>query len=140
MSRPLRGEMTEAAQPSFSHPHRNMPMLASADAAFAALGYAIRNGDIAAVRDLLDGDDVGHHLLTRGDYAGNTAVHLAGMAPHPDVLRELLLRGASVHVRNAANNTPLFLAEQIGNAEAVKLLREAGAHLWKDTEVVVAQT
>ena len=51
------------------------------------------------------------------------------------MLRELLTRGASVHVRNRANNTPLYLAEKMGNAECVRLLKEAGAHLWLDNEL-----
>lgn len=50
-------------------------------------------------------------------------------------MRELLVRGASVHARNRANNTPLYLAEKMGNAECVRLLREAGAHLWLDNDL-----
>lgn len=45
------------------------------------------------------------------------------------------MRGASVHARNRANNTPLYLAEKMGNAECVRLLKEAGAHLWLDNEL-----
>lgn len=41
------------------------------------------------------------------------------------------MRGASVHARNRANNTPLYLAEKMGNDDSVRLLREAGAHLWE---------
>ncbi len=40
-----------------------------------------------------------------------------------------------MHVRNRANNTPLYLAEKMGNAECVRLLKEAGAHLWLDNEL-----
>lgn len=53
------------------------------------------------------------------------------MGPQPDVLRHILTRGASVHPRNRANNTPLYLAEKMGNDDCVRLLREAGAHLWE---------
>lgn len=52
------------------------------------------------------------------------------MGPEPKILHDLLTRGASVHSRNRANNTPLYLAEKMGNREAVGLLKEAGAHLW----------
>jgi lysophospholipase len=153
MSRSLRGEMTEQAVPQFSHPPAttaavaaaatssssptatSIAGLAPAEAAFTALGYAVRAGDLRAVMELLDGDEVGHQLLKRCDYAGNTAVHLASVGPNPDVMRELLVRGASVHVRNAANNSPLFLADKMGNEACVALLKEAGAHLWKDTPV-----
>ncbi|RYP54424.1 hypothetical protein DL768_000795 [Monosporascus sp. mg162] len=189
MARDLRGEMTERRVPSFTHPaarslsfslgparepgllgggagavaggHGRSP-ISAADAAFTALGWAIRDADVDAVRDMLEGDEVGYQLLKRADYAGNTALHLAALAvadPDPprqpqqqqqqgdgtatatstrsshtaaDVLKELLVRGASVHARNRANNTPLFLAQQAGNAECVALLKEAGAVLWED--------
>jgi lysophospholipase len=41
----------------------------------------------------------------------------------------LLQRGASVHVRNRAGNSPLFLAEKVGAVKHVKLLETSGAHL-----------
>jgi len=81
------------------------------------------------VRNILEGE--GFRLLKAADYAGNTAVHLASVGPDTEVLRELLTRGASVHVRNRADNTPLFLAEKSGRSDNVKLLKEAGAHLWE---------
>ncbi|OAA66839.1 lysophospholipase-like protein [Niveomyces insectorum RCEF 264] len=106
--------------------------LTAVESAFTALGYAIRNGDLAAVRTVLGGGAATHsyEMLEMADYAGNTAVHLAAVGPNTEVLRELLTHGASVHVRNRADNTPLFLAEKMANTENVKLLREAGAHLW----------
>ncbi|KAK3370190.1 asparaginase-domain-containing protein [Podospora didyma] len=134
MSHSLRGEMTEMALPSFSHPAGSIDSavarLTSADSAFTALGYAIRNGNVSTVRDILEGDEFNHQLLKKADYAGNTAMHLAAVGPEPQILRDLLERGASVHPRNRANNTPLYLAEKMGNEECVKLLRDAGAHLW----------
>ena len=103
----------------------------SIDSAFTALGYAISNGDIRTVMEILEGDEFSHQLLKKHDYAGNTAVHLAAVGPQPDVLRHILMRGASVHPRNRANNTPLYLAEKMGNDACVRLLKEAGAHLWE---------
>lgn len=136
MSLSLRGEMTERSQPIFSHPapplDSTASLLTAADAAFTALGYAIRNGDLGTFSDILEADEVA--LLNKVDYAGNTAVHLAALGPSPDVLRALLTRGASVHARNWADNTPLFLAERAGNVECARLLREAGAHLWRDVD------
>ncbi len=139
MSRSLRGEMTEMSLPIFSYPAGNcaaaaVERLTGADSAFTALGYAIRNGDLHTVRELLEGDEANHQLLKKADYAGNTAVHLAAVGSETAILRELLTRGASVHLRNRANNTPLFLAGKAGQAENVGLLKEAGAHLW-ETEV-----
>lgn len=135
MGKSLRGELTELSLPSFSHPASNdldaaASRLGTADMAFAALGYAIAAGDARAVLEILDEGDT--ELLQRADYMGNTAVHLAAVGPDAGVLKELLVRGASVHARNRANNTPLFLAEKIGNAECVRLLKEAGALLWEE--------
>ncbi|KAK0635224.1 asparaginase-domain-containing protein [Bombardia bombarda] len=134
MAHSLRGEMTEMALPSFSHPAGSIDSavarLTSAESAFTALGYAIRNGDLRTVRESLEGDEFNYQLVKMADYAGNTAMHLAAVGPEPQILRDLLIRGASVHARNLANNTPLYLAEKMGNDECVGLLREAGAHLW----------
>ncbi|EJT74083.1 L-asparaginase [Gaeumannomyces tritici R3-111a-1] len=145
MAQSLRGEMTESAQPTFSHPGGSFmegrsrqnsvgagpkSPLTEVETRFTELGYAIQNGDLARVREMLASDEAtGQQLLKRSDYAGNTAVHLAAVGPTAEVLRDLLMRGASVHVRNRANNTPLFLAEKMGNSGCVELLREAGAHL-----------
>ncbi|GAB1314942.1 hypothetical protein MFIFM68171_05152 [Madurella fahalii] len=139
MAHSLRGEMTEMALPSFSHPAGSVDSavgrLTSAEAAFTALGYAIQKGEVRTVREILEGDECNHQLLKRADYAGNTALHLAAVGPEPLILRDLLMRGASVHARNRANNTPLYLAEKTGNAEGVRLLKEAGGHLWLDNDL-----
>src|SRR5690606_31451788 len=91
-------------------------------------GYAIQRHDISAVRELLAGEGT-LKLLTRADYAGNTAVHLAAISGDATIMRELLQRGASVHERNRADNSPLFLATLSGQEDCAALLRQAGAHL-----------
>ncbi|KAH8649674.1 60 kDa lysophospholipase-like protein [Tricladium varicosporioides] len=126
----LRGEMTEISTPSFSHPSSELPHLSDRQTAFTSLGYAISKGDLDHVIHLLNGDQLS--LLSAVDYAGNSLVHLAAVGPNPKVLEELLRRGASVHVRNRACNTPLFLASQVENEEAVKMLVDVGAHLHID--------
>ncbi|KAK1760870.1 asparaginase-domain-containing protein [Echria macrotheca] len=135
MAHSMRGEMTEMTLPAFTHPAGSidsaMARLTSAESAFTALGYAIRNGDVRTVNEILEGDEFNYQLLKRADYAGNTAVHLAAVGPRPEIMRDILVRGASVHARNLANNTPLYLAEKMGNDECVRLLKEAGAHLWE---------
>ncbi|KAI2609275.1 asparaginase-domain-containing protein [Hypoxylon sp. NC1633] len=135
MGRSLRGELTELAVPSFTHPDRGIETaigrLTTAETAFAALGYAVQAGDLQAAIEVLDGDAA---VLQRADYMGNSAVHLAAVGPEVAILKEVLVRGASVHVRNRANNTPLFLAERTGNMEGARLLREAGALLWEEEE------
>ena len=127
MTLDLRGEITELASTQFSHPYSEEPVITAAQAAFTALGHAIASGDLKSVMGLLAGDQ--HGLLAARDYAGNTTLHLAAVGPDSKILTELLLRGASVHVRNKARNTPLFLAEKVGAREHVELLRKSGAHL-----------
>ncbi|KAI1482938.1 asparaginase-domain-containing protein [Daldinia eschscholtzii] len=151
MSRSLRGELTElAATPSFTHPPAGLDTswaerLTGAEAAFTALGYAIASGNLAATIEILEAADREEGssggegpmvLLRHADYMGNTAVHLAALGPEPEVLKELLVRGASVHARNRANNTPLFLAQRAGNEGCVELLREAGGMLWVEEKGV----
>ncbi|KND93506.1 60 kDa lysophospholipase [Tolypocladium ophioglossoides CBS 100239] len=130
-SRSLRGEMTEIAHPTFSHPSAPLDPAASRltpqESAFTALGYAIQNEEVGVVRQLLEGE--GGQLLNTADYAGNTAVHLAAVSGSPDIMLELLKRGASVHERNRADNSPLFLATLSGKEACAQLLRSAGAHL-----------
>jgi len=75
---------------------------------------------------LLDGDP--YSLLNARDYAGNTALHLAATGPNPQIVKKLLLMGASVHERNVAQNTPLFLAEKLGLKENIDM-KDGGAHL-----------
>lgn len=136
MSCSLRGEMTARSQPVFSHPAGSLDstasLLTATDAAFTALGYAIRNGDVASFSDIFDGDEVA--MLNKVDYTGNTAMHLAALGPNPEIMRTLLTKGASVHARNRADITPLFLAEKAGNTETARLLRDAGAHLWRNVD------
>lgn len=132
MARSLRGEMTSLpAHVQFAHrPAEALgASLTPGQVAFAELGYAIASGSAAAVRALLDADADAHRLVFACDYAGNTALHLAAVGTEVEVVRELLGRGAGVHVRNAAGNTPLYLAERVGREEIVQVLRETGALL-----------
>lgn len=122
----IRGEMTEIHGTQFSHPLSDIPSLTATQAAFTALGYAITLGELDAVTQMLISDQ---SLLGAKDYAENTALHLAAVGPEPMIIMELLKRGASVHVRNRAGNSPLFLALQLGATVHASLLRDAGAHL-----------
>ncbi|KAI6251364.1 lysophospholipase [Erysiphe necator] len=122
------GEMSEINFTLFSHPISD-----NAQSAFTSLGYAISEGNLQKVRDLLERDT--HFLLLAKDYSDNTALHLAALGPSKEILGELLKKGASVHVRNRTNNTPLFLACQAGNNEHAELLSKAGALLHVEERV-----
>ncbi|KAI9767005.1 MAG: hypothetical protein M1840_005964 [Geoglossum simile] len=120
----LRGELTENSQTLFTHPNGQLtPKLAS----LAALGYTIAKGDLEGVREVMRGER--EWLLNEADYSGNTPLHLAATGPNIEILREFLLQGASVHLRNRDGRTPLFLAAKVGNVENASLLRKSGAHL-----------
>lgn len=131
LTRSIRGEMTEIPRTTFSHPSNPLDNAASrltlAESAFAALGYAIQQEKLDVVKALIDGE--GSQLLNHSDYAGNTAVHLAAVSGNTSIMREFLQRGASVHERNRADNSPLFLATLSGKEDCAQLLRSAGAHL-----------
>ncbi|KAF4978698.1 hypothetical protein FZEAL_4967 [Fusarium zealandicum] len=131
LSRSLRGEMTEIAHQSFSHPSGSLDFAAShltkSETAFSALGYAIEGGELGLIKQLLQGEGI--QLLKQSDYAGNTAMHLAAVSGSPEILLELLQQGASVHERNKANHSPLFVALKSGREPCAQLLRVAGAHL-----------
>ncbi|KAH8805968.1 60 kDa lysophospholipase-like protein [Xylogone sp. PMI_703] len=129
MALSLRGEMTEDMLPQFAHPISEAISITSRQSTFTALGHAITSGDYDTVCHILDADPA---LLAEKDYADNTALHLAAVGTDVRILRELLTRGASVHVRNRGWNTPLYLARQVGNEEFVKLLSDAGALLHAD--------
>lgn len=58
--------------------------------------------------------------------------HLAATSPNVEILKDFLAQGASVHLRNRAGNTPLFLAASAGLKDHVQTLLDAGAHLHSD--------
>ncbi|KAE8147044.1 asparaginase-domain-containing protein [Aspergillus avenaceus] len=127
MSRSLRGELTEVSQPVFQHPDG---ALTERVQALTVLGYAIAQGDLQRVEEILKLEH--HYLLNDADYSGNTPVHLAATSPSLPILRFLLMQGGSVHMRNSNGRTPLFLAANAGLSEHVMLLRQSGAHLHSD--------
>ncbi|RVD88394.1 uncharacterized protein DFL_002581 [Arthrobotrys flagrans] len=131
MSHSLRGELTEQSQTLFEHPGLTPKM-----EYISRLGYAIRDGDLDEIERVLVAQE--GWLLNEVDYAGRTPLHHAAIQSNSQVLRHLLSRGASVHIRNRENHTPLYLAADAGYPENVKLLREAGAHLHPD-EVELAE-
>jgi len=131
MSHSLRGELTEQSQTLFEHPGLSPKM-----ESLSRLGYAIRDGDLEEIERVIAAQR--EWLLNEVDYAGRTPLHHASMQPNKEVLRYLLSRGASVHIRNRENHTPLYVAADAGYPDNVRLLRAAGAHLHPD-EVELAE-
>ncbi|KAI9852483.1 MAG: hypothetical protein M1838_000577 [Thelocarpon superellum] len=126
MSISIRGELNEHSKTTFSHPSSPTdpsPRMGS----LAALTAAVNRGDLDAVQEVMRMEPT--WLLNEADELGNTPLHHAATGPNLDILRHFLSQGASVHLRNRAGRTPLFLAASSGRHENVLLLRDSGAHL-----------
>ncbi|KAG0233471.1 hypothetical protein BGW42_007428 [Actinomortierella wolfii] len=73
--------------------------------------------------------------LNQADWEGRSPLHIACSAGYLEVVRFLLSHGASIHMRDRQNHTPLYdAATRSGSLEIVQLLRATGAHL-NDAEV-----
>ncbi|KAJ5398657.1 hypothetical protein N7465_009146 [Penicillium sp. CMV-2018d] len=127
MSVSIRGELTESSLPIFRHPDGTLPERIQT---LTSMGYAIAVGDLEKVQAITKTEH--HWLLNDADYSGNTPIHLAATSPSIEILHFLLSQGGSVHLRNRAGRTPLFLAANAGLSEHTLLLRKSGAHLHSD--------
>ncbi len=87
---------------------------------------ACATGNFARAAALLDANPSALHEYS-GD--GHTALGLATYFRHPDIVRELIRRGAAVNQpsRNAMGVTPLHAAAAAGDADLVHFLIQNGA-------------
>lgn len=144
MSVSLRGEFTEQTSMVFEHPQGILPTRVEN---LTRHGYAISKGSVSEVQEILTGN-LGW-LLNEADYSGNTPLvrlpcevflavklifqqHIAAVGPSTDILQILLTNGASVHLRNNAGRTPLFVAGLARLSDHVSILKQSGAHLNAD--------
>jgi uncharacterized protein len=81
-------------------------------------------GRLKKVKGLLDS---GADVHAREQMTSFSALELAAMGEHTEVIRALLQKGANVDARDRVGYTPLIRAAQAGHAEALKLLLEKGA-------------
>jgi ankyrin repeat protein len=95
---------------------------------YTALHYAVIRKDLEIVRVLLDhGADLFAQVVS-GQYSiGDSAITLAALYGHSDIVSELLSRGASVDTRDRLGTTALMKATVIGNMETIRTLLENGS-------------
>lgn len=88
------------------------------------LWAAVRNGDAAAIAELLDkGADVNSQ-----NELGITALWIAAGKEKPEIVELLIARGANVNVRDGIwYQTPLSISLREGSEESVKKILAAGA-------------
>uniref|UniRef100_A0A0K8T4Z1 asparaginase n=1 Tax=Lygus hesperus TaxID=30085 RepID=A0A0K8T4Z1_LYGHE len=67
--------------------------------------------------------------LTEANYDKRTPLHLAVSLGNTEIVRYLLLNGASVHTRDIYDHSPLLVAIRHEHQTIVELLRSNGAHL-----------
>jgi ankyrin repeat protein len=110
-----------------------------------ALMTAARTGNVAAAKVLLDN---GAKIDAKETWQGQTALHWAVAQKHPDMVKELITRGADVNARSSTkiwerqstaeprekwmplgSQTPLMFAAREGCASCVSLLVAAGAQV-----------
>ena len=89
------------------------------------LSYAIRSGQLSAVKYLLQQDK--EQLLARSLH-NYSALLLAVVHGHSEIIAYLLEQGASLLERDMFDNTPLLLAGEHGHKEIVAYLLNEGAN------------
>lgn len=89
---------------------------------------AARNGDVTALRELLDAHPELLNANTHNRF-GSTALHFAAYFKQREIVAELLKRGADVNAVNNEGTTPLHDAIASGHEGIVRLLLEGGANV-----------
>lgn len=84
---------------------------------------AIRNGDIAKVKELVEKDP---QLLNARNTRQSTPLHVAVDVNNEEIVCYLIDRGADINAINASSWTPLYYAKKL---EMAKLLVEKGAEI-----------
>uniref|UniRef100_A0A8D8SFW5 asparaginase n=1 Tax=Cacopsylla melanoneura TaxID=428564 RepID=A0A8D8SFW5_9HEMI len=98
----------------------------------AMLQAAVMKGDLKRVEEIKGyGAD-----LSMKDADNRSAIHIACCEGHFDIVKYLLLNGASVHEKDRHGVTPLDEAITADDHDIIKLLISTGAHLTKDSTLL----
>lgn len=92
-------EMQKLLEAALAAPHDTVPK-------GAAIAEAIRESDLAKVRNLLDADPA---LVHASDERTNQPIHWAVMTRQPDMIDELLARGADINAQRGDGARPIQL-------------------------------
>ncbi|EDO48620.1 predicted protein [Nematostella vectensis] len=97
---------------------------------------ASSSGSVQTLQKLLDqGADPNGNI----NYDGRTPLHIACLNGNLEIARFLLQHGASVHVRDRFNRSPLEDAIKFRHQKVVELLVETGATLGRSTSEIAAE-
>jgi len=90
---------------------------------------AVVSGNVAKVEWCLDMDPALADSGDSFDSSGVRPIHIAAMKGHPNVIKLLMERGASVNARNRNGDTPLHYAVSLGRLGAARTLLDSGARV-----------